>query len=77
MEFVWENIDIFLWIKKLSHLLYDVYVTVYLGKHSTKPVLANIPKQSKQSCTLLGQQFAPRFHRDLMTGWSHIEIRLN
>jgi len=48
--------------------LYDMYVTVYLGKHSIKPVLASIPKQSKQSCTPLGQQFAPRFHRDLMTG---------
>jgi len=45
-----------------------------LCKPNIKRVLANIPKQSIQSCTpLVNKQFAPGFHSDLMTGWRHIE----
>ena len=50
--------------------------THYLRKHNVKPLLANIPKQSIQSCTpLVNKQFAAGHHSDLMTGWRHIEIR--
>ena len=51
-------------------------VTLYLCTHNIKPVLANIPQQSIQSCTpFVNTQFAPDFHSDLMTGWRHIEKR--
>jgi len=44
--------------------MYDV--TFYLCEDSI--VLANIPKQLKQSCTpLVNKQFATGFHSDLMT----------
>ena len=40
--------------------------------------MANIPNQSVQSCTLwVNKQLAPGFHSELMTGWRHIEIRMN
>jgi len=37
-------------------------VTIFLCKHNIKPVLADIPQQSIQSCTpLVNKQFAPGF----------------
>jgi len=42
--------------------------TIYLYKHSILPVMANILKQSIQSCApLVNKQFAPGFNSDLMT----------
>jgi len=44
-------------------------VTISLCKHGIETVLANIPKQSIQSCTSLdNKEFAPSFQRDFMTG---------
>jgi len=44
-------------------------VLIFLCKHSTKPVLANVPQQSTQRCThLFNKQFTPGFHSELMTG---------
>ena len=51
-------------------------VTIYLCKHNIKPVLANLPKQSLQSCTpLVNKQFARGFHSDSLTRWRPFEIR--
>ena len=52
--------------------MYDV--TFYLCEDSIWPVLSNIPKQLKQSCTpLVNKQFSTGFHSDLMTDWRHIK----
>ena len=54
------------YIKKTSHLSYDVcWNSLPICKHSISHVLANILKQSIQSCTpLVNKQFAPGFHSD-------------
>jgi len=51
-------------------MMYVVTIYMYLCKHNIKPVLANISKQSIQSCPPLNKtnkQFAPGLQSDLKT----------